>query len=53
MAEIVLGMWTSHGPSLSTTPEQWTLRVSADLKRQHPFRGEEYSFDELVTLRKY
>lgn len=52
MAEIVLGMWTSHGPTLSTTAEQWTLRVSADLKRQHPFRGEEYSFDELVALRK-
>nr|BAA31862.1 biphenyl ring cleavage enzyme [Sphingomonas paucimobilis]BAA75884.1 OH-DDVA oxygenase [Sphingomonas paucimobilis] len=49
MAEIVLGMWTSHGPTLSTTPEQWTLRVSADLKRKHPFRGEEYSFEELVS----
>lgn len=52
MAEIVLGMWTSHGPTLSTTPEQWTLRVPADLKRQHPYRGGEYSFDELVALRK-
>jgi OH-DDVA oxygenase/3-O-methylgallate 3,4-dioxygenase len=52
MAEIVLGMWTSHGPTLSTTPEQWALRVKADLPRRHPFRGQEYSFDELVEMRK-
>ena len=30
MAEIALGMWTSHGPTLSTTPEQWLLRVQAE-----------------------
>ena len=53
MAEIVLGMWTSHGPTLSTTPEQWTLRVPADkANKKHPFRGKTYSFDELVELRK-
>jgi len=53
MAEIVLGMWTSHGPTLSTTPEQWTLRLPADReKTDHPFRGSTYSFDELVELRK-
>lgn len=53
MAEIVLGMWTSHGPTLSTTPEQWTLRLPADKnKTDHPFRGNTYSYDELVTLRK-
>lgn len=51
MAEIVLGMWTSHGPTLSTTPEQWALRIKADLPRRHPFRGAEYSFDELVAMR--
>ena len=45
-------MWTSHGPTLSTTPEQWALRVKADLPRRHPFRGGEYSFDELVEMRK-
>jgi OH-DDVA oxygenase/3-O-methylgallate 3,4-dioxygenase len=45
-------MWTSHGPTLSTTPEQWAMRIKADLPRQHPFRGREYSFDELVALRQ-
>ncbi|MEO5773723.1 MAG: protocatechuate 3,4-dioxygenase [Sphingomicrobium sp.] len=52
MAEIVLGMWTSHGPTLSTTAEQWLLRVEADKRNRHPFRGHIYGFDELVALRK-
>ena len=52
MAEIVLGMWTSHGPTLSTTPEQWLARVAADKKRKHPFRCKTYAFDELVEVRK-
>lgn len=52
MAQIVLGMWTSHGPTLSTTPEQWMARIKADRGRQHPFRLGEYSFDQLVELRK-
>ncbi|MBL4603045.1 MAG: hypothetical protein JKY84_09870 [Emcibacteraceae bacterium] len=53
MAEIVLGMWTSHGPTLSTTPEQWLMRVEADKNRpSHPFRLGNYSFDQLVELRK-
>jgi OH-DDVA oxygenase/3-O-methylgallate 3,4-dioxygenase len=30
MAEIVLGMWITHVPTLSTTPEQWLLRVPAE-----------------------
>ncbi|HTX24785.1 MAG TPA: hypothetical protein VMD03_09020 [Steroidobacteraceae bacterium] len=53
MAQIVLGMWTSHGPTLSTTPEQWLLRVPADRnKRDHPFRGHTYDFEMLVELRR-
>ncbi|HTT03046.1 MAG TPA: hypothetical protein VMG11_13260 [Steroidobacteraceae bacterium] len=53
MAKIVLGMWTSHGPTLSTTPEQWLLRVPADRqKHDHPFRGKTYDFTALVALRK-
>jgi OH-DDVA oxygenase len=52
MAEIVLGIWTTHGPQLSTTPEQWMLRVPADRKRKHWFKGKLYSFDELVDLRR-
>ena len=53
MARIVLGLWTTHGPTLSTTPEQWLLRVKADRANPaHSFRGSKYSFDELVTLRQ-
>lgn len=52
MAEIVLGMWTTHGPILNTTPEEWMLRVPHDHKIRHWFKGKEYSFDELVELRK-
>ena len=52
MAEIVLGIWTTHGPQLSTTPEQWMLRVPADRKRKHWFEGREYSFEELVEMRR-
>lgn len=52
MAEIVLGMWTSHGPTLSTTPEQWAIRLNADRGRLHPFRGSQYSFDDLAELRR-
>jgi OH-DDVA oxygenase len=53
MAEIVLGMWTSHGPTLSMTAEQWTLRVPADkAQKDHPFRGGTHNFEELVALRE-
>jgi OH-DDVA oxygenase len=53
MAEIVLGAWTTHGPTLSTTPEQWLLRLPADRERRdHPFRGKNYDFPSLVELRK-
>ncbi len=53
MAEIVLGLWTTHGPTLSTTPEEWLLRLPADRARaNHPFRGKTYDFDALVELRK-
>jgi OH-DDVA oxygenase/3-O-methylgallate 3,4-dioxygenase len=53
MANIVLGMWTTHGPTLSTTPEEWLLRLPADrANRQHHFRGATYGFEELVALRK-
>jgi OH-DDVA oxygenase len=47
-----MGMWTTHGPTLGTTAEQWPDRVVADKQRKHPFRGKEYSFDELVAMRK-
>jgi OH-DDVA oxygenase/3-O-methylgallate 3,4-dioxygenase len=52
MAEIVLGIWTTHGPQLSTTPEQWSLRVPADRSRKHWFKGKLYPFEELVEMRR-
>jgi hypothetical protein len=51
MAEIVMGVWTTHGPQLNTTPEEWMLRVPSDKGRRHWFKGKQYSFDELVELR--
>ena len=40
MAKIVLGMGTSHGPMLSTPPDQWDARVPFDKSHKaHPFRG--------------
>lgn len=52
MAKIVLGIYTTHGPQLNTTPEEWLLRVPADKQRQHWYKNKQYSFDELVELRK-
>jgi len=52
MANIVLGMALSHGPMLSTTPEQWGLRVAADRAAKHPFRGHTLSFSDLVEQRR-
>lgn len=52
MANIVLGIYTAHGPQLNTTPEQWELRLPADRKRRHWFKGRQYDFDELIELRR-
>jgi 3-O-methylgallate 3,4-dioxygenase len=53
MAEIVLGMGTSHGPMLSTPPNGWGLRVPADrTNKAHHFKGRTWTFDELVEARK-
>jgi len=52
MAKIVLGMALSHGPMLSTTPDQWALRVPADRVGKHPFRGRTLTFSELVEQRR-
>jgi hypothetical protein len=52
VAQIVLGMATSHGPMLSTPPQQWGQRVVADkANHAHAFQGSTYTFDELVALR--
>ena len=52
MARVTLGLGVSHGPMLSTPPEQWDGRVAADRQNpDHAFRGGSYTFDELVELR--
>jgi len=52
MARIVLGLFTTHGPQLNTTPDQWLLRVPVDRARNHWFKGRSLSFEELVELRR-
>ena len=52
MAKIVLGLGTSHGPMLSTPPDQWTLRAQFDRTVKHPWKGRMWGFDELVAARK-
>ncbi|MTV27507.1 hypothetical protein FTX61_19120 [Nitriliruptoraceae bacterium ZYF776] len=52
MAELVLGLGTSHGPLLNTPPDQWGQRARAD--RANPalaFRGTTYDFDGLLAAR--
>ena len=45
MADIVLGIGSSHGPLLSTPPEQWDLRAKADREnKSHWFRGKTYDY---------
>ena len=52
MADIVLGIGSSHGPLLSTPPEQWDLRAKADrANKNHWFRGKTYDFDGLLKER--
>ena len=46
MAEIVLGIGSSHGPLLSTPPEQWDLRAKADKEnKSHWYRGRTYDYE--------
>ena len=52
MAEIVLGIGSSHGPQLEMLPDTW--RAYGDRGRtqaKHWFEGNTYSFGELVELR--
>ena len=52
MAEIVLGIGSSHGPLLSTPPEQWDLRAKADREnKDHWFRGKTYDYESLLKER--
>ena len=52
MADIVLGIGSSHGPLLSTPPEQWDLRAKADRENKgHWFRGKTYDYESLLRER--
>jgi aromatic ring-opening dioxygenase catalytic subunit (LigB family) len=52
MAEIVLGIGSSHGPLLSTPPEQWDLRAKADREnKNHWYRGKTYDYPALLKER--
>src|SRR4029434_6407186 len=52
MSEIVLGIGSSHGPLLSTPPEQWDLRAKADREnKSHWYRGKTYDFESLLKER--
>ncbi|HLI21178.1 MAG TPA: hypothetical protein VKV32_08675 [Stellaceae bacterium] len=53
MAELVLGIGTSHGSMLSTPPRDWDGRAAADRRNKElAYRGGTYSFDQLYALRK-
>ncbi len=52
MAEIVLGIGSSHGPLLSTPPEKWDLRAKADREnKSHWYRGKTYDYESLLRER--
>ena len=52
MSKIVLGIGTSHGPMLVTTPDQWALRLPDDEQNTHPWRDRTWSYEELVEARQ-
>jgi hypothetical protein len=52
MAEVVFGIGSSHGPLLSTPPEQWDLRAKADRENKaHWYRGKTYDYESLLAER--
>jgi hypothetical protein len=53
MADIVLGIGTSHGSMLTTPPPEWDGRAAADRRNEAlAFRGKTYSFADLRALRE-
>jgi aromatic ring-opening dioxygenase LigB subunit len=53
LAELVLGIGTSHGSMLSMPPQEWDGRAAADRRNKAlAFRGNTYSFDQLYALRR-
>lgn len=51
MAQIVLGIGTSHGPMLVTQTDQWRSRLAFDQSVKHAWRGGSWTYDQLVAER--
>src|SRR5271156_4881441 len=52
MARVVGAFGVSHGPLLSTPPEEWHQRASADRRHTaHAYRGKLYDFPGLLKAR--
>jgi len=52
MAQVAMGVGTSHGPLLNTPPAEWEQRAGADRRnRELIYRGESYDFDGLRAVR--
>ena len=51
MAEVVLGIGTSHGPMLVTETETWGGRVPADKVNVHAWKGGDWTYDQLLEAR--
>lgn len=52
MSRVVVGVGTSHSPQLSTPPDEWGQRVTADRANTRlAFRGQLYDFTSLVEAR--
>jgi hypothetical protein len=52
MAQIVLGIGASHSPQVHAPVDGWTDFVGSDqAKSDLAFRGQQYTYDELVTMR--
>ncbi|NQV57632.1 MAG: protocatechuate 3,4-dioxygenase [Rhodospirillales bacterium] len=53
MAEIILGVGSSHGPLLNLPPEEWEVRANFDrAQTELAYRDGTYTFQELSDLRK-
>jgi hypothetical protein len=52
MARIVGAFGVSHGPLLTTPPDQWHQRASADMRNpRHAYRGAYYDYQGLLAAR--
>ena len=52
MAEIVIGLGTSHSPQLSLTPETWSLHAENDKRNPHLYGldGIHHTYEEVLDM---